>query len=185
VSGETALHESGWTPDTLKALVEGEIKALRDLVEGEIKALRDVCLSEMKRLEEVIALQDRAVTLLGNANQVAQDKFEATVISRFAQVNEFRGSLDDLGKNMATRRELEAFIVSYREAHEQLAEQVADLRSRLDIGPAGLAALQTGAATQVGRQQGVQFSTGLFFAGLAALGTLIGIIVVIANTLTN
>jgi hypothetical protein len=38
----------------------------------------------------------------------AIDKFEQSVVRRFDQVNEFRGALDDLGKTMATRNEVEA-----------------------------------------------------------------------------
>ena len=68
MSGETGAEVSGWTPDTLKVLEDEKIAALEKRVLGEVN-----------RLDEALAAQDRAVVLLNTANQIAQDKFEATV----------------------------------------------------------------------------------------------------------
>jgi hypothetical protein len=108
------------------------------------------------------------------AIEASQNKFEEAVASRFIQVNEFRGALDDLGKQMATRRELES-----------LANQLSDLRSKIDIGPAALASLQSQSDATAGRREGMQLTAGLLFAGLAALGTVIGIIIIVANLATS
>lgn len=153
MTGETERSPSGWTTDTVKVLEDEKIQALERLFQAEIK-----------RLEAVILGQERAVSLLGNANQIAQDKFEATVRDGFVKQNEFRGSLDDLGKQMATRRELEAAL-----------GQLAELRSRLDVGPIGLAAVANQQATQLGRQQGFQL--------IAANPLLAAILVVAAGLL--
>lgn len=144
MSGETEREPSGWTSDTLKVLEDEKIEALERYFA-----------SELKRVEAVIAGQERAVTLLGTASQIAQDKFEATVRDGFVKQNEFRGSLDDLGKTMATRRELEAALLAISQRIDDLGKQVGDLRSRVDVGPAQLHALQSGADTAIGRQQGI------------------------------
>lgn len=60
-------------------------------------------------------------TALDSSNR-AQDKFEESVVERFKQVNEFRGALDDLGKSMATRRELEAAVVAMKDERSALLE---------------------------------------------------------------
>lgn len=154
MTGETERFPSGWTTDTVKVLEDEKITALERLFAA-----------ELKRLEAVIAGQERAVTLLGQANQIAQDKFEATVRDGFVKQNEFRGSLDDLGKTMATRRELEA-----------LTALLAELRSRIDVGPAGLAAVQATQQHQSGRQEITQIITGNMFAAAVAVAAIAGLI---------
>ncbi len=165
MTGETQRSPSGWTPDTLKVLEDEKVEAVRQFFGA-----------ELKRLEAVIAGQERAVTLLGQANQIAQDKFEATVRDGFVKQNEFRGSLDDLGKTMATRREMEAFQEEYRRAHTDLVRAVADLRSRIDIGPAGLDRLQARADISRGRQEGIGASANVIAAVIAVLITTSGLV---------
>lgn len=133
--------------------------------------------AEIRRLEAIIAGQERAVTLLGTANQIAQDKFEQSVAARFAQVNEFRASLDDLSQKMATRRELEATQTVSQGRWEDLIKQLGDLRSRLDVGPAALTDLRTRADISQGRQQGVQTlgaNLYLLLGAVAAIAAIIG-----------
>lgn len=110
------------------------------------------------------------------------DKFETSVADRFKQVNEFRGSLDDLGKQMATRRELEGLSASLNQRHEELVKTLGELRSRIDVGPAALGTLQQRIDTQTGQVIGAgearastksAITTG--GAILAALATLLGI----------
>ncbi len=166
MSGETGREESGWTPDTLKVLEDEKINALSRYFSA-----------ELKRIEAVIAGQERAVTLLGTANQIAQDKFEATVRDGFVKQNEFRGSLDDLGKTMATRRETEVTNLSTVARLDDLAKQLGDLRSRIDVGPAQLANLQSRADTQAGQQQGSQLTQANLLAlivGIAAVAAIAG-----------
>lgn len=142
MSGETGTSESGWTTDTLKVLEDEKIAALerQSLLEfRRIDERHDLLLS---RIEELLRIRE-----------VAQDKFEAGVAHSFVQVNEFRGALDDLGKTMATRRELESMTLV-----------IGDLRSRLDVGPSGLQQLQSRADTSGGRQQGIASSQQLLIA---------------------
>jgi hypothetical protein len=167
MTGETQREPSGWTPDTLKVLEDEKIQSLERLFKAEIR-----------RLDEALAAQDRAVVLLNTANQIAQDKFEATVERDSVKQNEFRGSLDDLSKLMATRRETETAFASMGQRVDDQAKQIGDLRSRLDVGPAGLASIQAQQNQQTGRREGVQtVATNAYyaFAIFAALaGGLIG-----------
>lgn len=133
---------------------------------------------------------------LRSTQRDAQMKFERSVESRFAQVNEFRGSLDDLSKQMATRRELETGITNLTalvegsriERQHQIDDirlTLAEMRSRLDIGAPQIPELQRFAASVGGRQEGVKLTTGLLYGGLAALATVISIVVVLVNVLAK
>ena len=174
MSGETEVHPSGWTPDTLKVLEDEKIEALQRLIDAQIR-----------RLDEALAAQDRAVVLLNTANQIAQDKFEATVERDSVKQNEFRGALDDLSKTMATRRELEQSQTIGLSRYEELVKQIQELRSRLDVGPLGLAQVQTAQAIAQGRQQGVGVSAGFIVAAVTIGIALVGITVAIASALTR
>jgi len=101
------------------------------------------------------------------------------------KANEFRSALDDLSKTMATRRELEAAQVSGNARIHALVKDVGDLRSRLDIGPAGLAPLQAYQAQQSGRQEGSKQNQAALYAMLGGFATIIGLIVVLSNVLTG
>jgi hypothetical protein len=105
-----------------------------EILSQKTSALEAVIRAELSRIEQLIISQDRAVTLLGQANQLAQDKFESNVAARFIAVNEFRSALEDLGKTMATRRELEAAAHLSSDRYETLNNTIGSLRSRLDSG---------------------------------------------------
>lgn len=92
-------------------------------------------------------------------------KFEQFVLAKFVDVNEFRKALEDLGKNMATRREL-----------EDLKEQVNALRSRVDIGPAGLQQLQSAQDFSKGKSEGIQLSWSTLLGVVALVGGLSAIL---------
>lgn len=59
------------------------------------------------------------------ADQLAIQKLEVSTDKRFDNVNEFRGALSDLGKDMMLRKEAEAQFAA-------LTSQVAALSTRLD-----------------------------------------------------
>jgi len=101
------------------------------------------------------------------------------------KANEFRSALDDLSKTMATRRELESAQLNGNNRIDGLVKDVGDLRSRLDIGPAGLAPLQAYQQQQEGRHEGIGASVGWIVAGITVASALVGIVVVLANVLTR
>ncbi len=93
--------------------------------------------------------------------------------------NEFRGSLDDLGKNMATRRETEGSFAAMSARVDDHQRQLSELRSRVDVGPAQLAQLQTRSDTQTGRQQGVGLSANVAATLIATLISFAALIAVV------
>ena len=162
MAGETERSPSGWTPDTLKILGETEIGALRDSI-----------LREVRRIDQALAAADRALA-----------KFEATYQLDSAKQNEFRGSLSDLSKEMATRRELESSSAALNARLDDLVNQVGVLRSRLDVGPIGLAQIQNSLAHESGRESANSDATARIFAVVGFIIALVAIAVsiVIATT---
>ena len=171
MTGETERDVSGWTTDTLKVFHDEKLAALAGLAAAETARVAD-------RLEAI----EKVIDLLVEAQKQAQEKFEAQVSARFVAVNEFRGSLDDLSKQMATRRELETLASGNAAIIEDLRKAIADLRSRIDVGPASLGALQTAVDSSSGRSQGVQLSVNHVFAVVGALIALVGVLYAITRT---
>jgi len=141
VSGETEKEVSGLTVDTLRLLVDAEVRRIDE---------RFAAFLEVYRRD-----QEKA--------------------------NEFRSALDDLSKTMATRRELESAQTAGNNRIDGLVKDVGDLRSRLDIGPAGLAPLQAYQHQQEGRKEGIGASVGLIVTIVTVTGGIVGLIVVLAN----
>lgn len=144
-----------------RAIDEGDDR-LREHILNQIQQIQGALVSaeklEMERLARVdadVRSLAREQKLLRETSTLAQSKFENEVSERFKQVNEFRASLDDLGKTMATRRELEASSVSNQERYDEHGKQLQDLRSRLDIGPQGLTDLRSRLDQSGGRIEGV------------------------------
>lgn len=84
-----------------------------------------------------------------------------------------------VGQERAVGLLAEADKVETTAIHRELTAigiQLADLRSRIDIGPVGLAALATQQAVQQGRQQGVQIVTSNLYLLLAAVGAAAGLV---------
>jgi len=71
------------------------------------------------------------------------------------------------------RREMETAIVELKATGAALSNQVAELRSRLDVGPAGLGALQRDYANSQGVRQGNIDARSLL---IVVVGVLIGVI---------
>ncbi len=138
-----------WTSETLREMHDREIRAQRDLLTAEIRRLDEEMETQVARWQETFKSQERLIDILAEERTRAQEKFEGTVVARFVQVNEFRGSLDDLGKTMATRRELETALQGVKTetltalnaakvTTDELRDQLSELRSRVDTGaPAG------------------------------------------------
>ncbi|CAN5693081.1 hypothetical protein BH23PAT2_BH23PAT2_08250 [soil metagenome] len=129
-----------------------------------------------------------------NANQVkiALDASEKAIIKaetatdkRFHSMNEFRQALTELSTTMATRREMESSINELKHNIVQLNEQTAELRSRLDVGPAGLSSLQNQYSALQGRTQGSDITMSKIYGAIGAVGAVLGIMVLLANGVLN
>ena len=135
MSGETEKDVSGLTTDTLRLLMD----------------------TELRRVD------DRFAAFL-NVYQRDQEK-----------ANEFRSALDDLSKTMATRRELESAQLSGSARIDALTKDIGDLRSRLDIGPAGLAPLQAYQQQQAGRSEGIGSTIAYVVTAVFVTAALVGL----------
>lgn len=165
------------------------IQAQRDQVRSQKEAI-DAALQAIDKqtLQAETHRRDAAAAL-----RREQDNFKETVKEKFVDVNEFRGALDDLSKDMATRRELDALGQKLDERITSLNGKVDDrfreiqtalgaLTSRLDLGPSGLAALTSGVAHQSGRSEGVGATAKALAAALASVLVLIGIYTALQST---
>lgn len=174
-----------------RAIHEGDDR-LREHIANQIMQIRDALISAEKLEVERLARLDARVDSVAETQEVlrqaakeTQAEFKADVKDRFASVNEFRNALDDLGKQMATRRELEGSQVTNNEKHESLQKQITELTRRLDVGPEGLRQLQTGADVARGRQTGIGTSAVVIVGAVTLVSTILGIVIVLANVLTS
>jgi hypothetical protein len=142
--------------------------------------------SEIRRLDQVIALGEKGVNValiaaekaVGAALAAADkatEKAEKNTEESFAKVNEFRGALDDLSRTMATRRELESAVAQLTAVDEQSRHERQEFRSRLDVGPVGLAALAGRAEFNQGAQVGAVERTNTARANVALWVALAGV----------
>lgn len=195
-----------WSPEQLKTYIEAMFRekdrALqmadheRELAANALRIELARAIEEGDaRLREHIENQVAAIEAALIAAQRATDKFEVSVHDRFAQVNEFRAALDDLGKQMATRRETEAQMHNLAEnidkarnerQHqiEELRSTLQELRSRLDTGT-DLRNLQARIDQTQGRTEGAKMTWGAMAGLLAAAATGLGIVIILANLYAN
>jgi hypothetical protein len=143
--------------DALDQAKETSSKALEALALTTASALLSA-LENANKLEEtrVAKVGDEVISVREGTRstfeerRIAQDKFEATVGKEFVKMNEFRKALEDLGKGMATRRELEVSVQSWNSADQERANQIAALQTAVAVGPSGLKELQSGASESKG-----------------------------------
>jgi chromosome segregation ATPase len=119
-----------------------------------IQGNKDLSESQDRRLEELIESLNEKMELNQKASQLAQEKFESSVANNFIKTNEFRGSLEDLSKNMATRRELETAVATISNNNNEIDIKINELRSRLDVGNPMVQSLQSRIDTSSGVKQG-------------------------------
>ncbi len=129
------------------------IQAQRVSVDAALVSLKDVDVEREKSLQE----------------------FKHSMHNRFAQVNAFREALDDLGKTMATRREVEDFKQTYTERHEAVNKAIVALGSRIDVGNPALLSLQQQVAADAARSGGLSDGAKMLAAVLAAVLVMLGI----------
>lgn len=116
-------------------------------------SLRDYFMSQIDNLKGSISGVKEITLMIQEQSKLAQDKFEAGVKAEFVKTNEFRGALEDLGKNMALRREVEAAIISLDNKIHEVNKQLSELRSRMDVGPVFHPTLQSQLDVYGGREK--------------------------------
>lgn len=139
----------------------------------ELKEYFEVVINSNRELSEA---KDELLLESINSLKEALTKFEETVAVNFIKTNEFRGSLEDLGKNMATRRELEALSKNMSDQLDNISVKTNDLRSRIDIGPEEIRSLRSRADISSGERQGEARLWGMIIGVSGLVGTIVGLI---------
>ncbi len=117
-------------------------------------------LDQEKAVGAALASSDKAVTAAMAAADKASSKIESAMSDKFKSVNEFRQTLSDQTATFMPRAETQALI-------GQLQKEVQELKDAKN--------------NAAGESKGSQLTKSSLYAGLAAVATGLGIIVVIAN----
>jgi hypothetical protein len=128
--------------------------------------------SQEKAVSAALAAAEKAVNAALLAAEKAVTKAEISQQRVNEGQNEFRGTLKDQAADLMPRAETELLV-------KELRAQLDDLRSRLDVGPLGLRALQSHSDTAEGRRQGEDRSADVIARALPILISTVAIIVTI------
>jgi hypothetical protein len=129
------MNDKGHADERDLQRIDARLEALKASFESEIRRLDQVIALGEKGVNAALIAAEKAVGAALAAADKATEKAEKNTEESFSKVNEFRGALEDLGRLMATRRELEDFKESYRVAHETLRSSIIGLGTRLDTAP--------------------------------------------------
>jgi hypothetical protein len=129
------MNDKGHADERDLQRIDARLEALRASFESEIRRIDQVISLGEKSVNVALIAAEKAVNAALAAADKATDKAEKNIEDSFAKVNEFRGALDDLGRLMATRRELEDFKDTYASAHDTVRNDIVALGTRLDTAP--------------------------------------------------
>lgn len=163
-SGETNVPVSDWTTGTLKILQDSNIATLKELLESEICAIRKTISESDRRYEQRFDAQEKATMVAIGSAKEAVNKAETANERRFDAVNEFRGQLNDQANTFLPRSE-------YSARHETLENRVSEITDRLNRSE--------------GQSKGSEITMGRIYAAIAAVGVILGILVLLANNVFN
>jgi hypothetical protein len=135
-----------------KALEQAATQMAENLVAA-LKAADSIELERVGRVRDEIAGVKLTSAQKAELQRRAQDKFENNVAQEFAKMNEFRNALEDLGKGMATRRELEVLSEAVDSTFVDHTKQISELRTAIAVGPSGLPELKKRADESRGEER--------------------------------
>lgn len=159
-SGETNVPVSEWTTGTLKIYHDDKIAGVQAVATAEIRRV-DADIKQLNiLLDERSITQEKAVAAALSATREAISKSETATEKRFESVNEFRQTLSDQNAGFLSRTEYEA-------NHKALVAMVVALTDRFNIS--------------TGEKQGSDITMGKIYAAIAAVGTILAIIILVAN----
>lgn len=149
-----------------------EIHRLDELAEAETRRVDGLFKSSEVAVNAALVAQEKAVAAALAASEKAVNKAEIAQANVNATQNEFRGSLKDQAATQMPRNEAENIFRELRGLIAAQAEIIAGLRSRLDVGPPSLAAIQARSDEQVGanRTSSADWAKLLGGAGLLIAG---------------
>lgn len=143
--------------------------------EAEIKRIDQLREADQRAVLAALAAQKEATAAALTASDKAINKAEEAQLRVNATQNEFRGSLADQNALTMPRLEAEGIFRELRGLNAERQKEIAELRSRLDIGPLGLQALQRSSDESKGRATGQLDTRTLLISLLAAAATVISI----------
>ncbi len=148
----------------------------------EVKRLDQLRTADQLATSTALTAAEKAVAAALSASDKAVDKSEIAQKGVNETQNEFRGTLRDQASTFMPRAETESLIRELRGFISAQGEVIAGLRSRLDIGPPSLAAIQARSDEQVGAQRRadqdwakIAAGLGVLVAGFAAAAKLLGL----------
>lgn len=162
-SGETTVPVGDWTTGTLKIYHDEKLELLNQLAVMRVSYERQISDERDRRYQERWAAQEDAAKNLKEYQ------------------NEFRGALSDLSTKMATKDELLAAVRSLSDKIEAQEKVNTEFRSRLDVGNPAIGTIQNQLAASQGIRQGGEITMGKIYAAIGAVGTILAIIVLVAN----
>jgi hypothetical protein len=167
----TGPEPSTLTPALLAERLASE-RALREQSLAYERELRAEGRASAKLMTEQMARSHESVH---RAEATARDKAEGSVDKRLEGMNQFRDQLREQAGNFLQITVFEAWKEEYRRAHDELRGLIIDLQ-KADLGTAE-------------RRSGVVKGQGMVIAAIVGsvslVGTILGIIIVLANVLTK
>jgi hypothetical protein len=159
-----------------------EIKRVDELADAEARRVDGLFKSSEVAVNAALVSQEKAVAAALAASEKAVNKAEVAQANVNETQNEFRGTLRDQALTFMPRSEAENLVRELRGLITAQAEVIAGLRSRLDVGPPSLAAIQARSDEQVGAsRQGQQdwarllAGAGVLIAGAGIAAKLLGL----------
>lgn len=159
-SSETNVPVSEWTTGTLKIYHDDKINSAHDASLAEIKRVDANIIKLNILLDERSISQEKAVNAALMAAQEAVNKSDSATEKRFEGVNEFRKTLADQAALFMPRAE---FMASNRNVEDKLT----DLTNRFN--------------KTEGQTKGGADNTARIYAFVGVVGTILAIIVLLAN----
>jgi hypothetical protein len=167
------------------ARVYAEVRRIDQLRQTDSAATKDLALERDRHLFDMLQAQKEAVAVALAQAEKASDKAAAAQEAVNRGQNEFRGSLNDYVKELVPRKENDQIIAEIRGLVAALANQLTDLRSRIDVGPPSLSTLQARSDEGIGRRGGMIEQRALIFAAIAACVGVAGIVLALAAFVTK
>lgn len=147
----------------------------------EVKRLDQLRTADQLATSTALTAAEKAVAAALSASDKAVDKSEIAQKGVNETQNEFRGTLRDQASTFMPRAETESLVRELRGLISAQAVEIGGLRSRLDVGPPSLAAIQARSDEQAGAaRQGQQdwarlaAGAGVLIAGAGIAAKLLG-----------
>jgi hypothetical protein len=154
------FHDLDWTLPTMRYLLDLRLQHAAELRECDLRFHEE----RDRRYAEVNLAQEKALAIKDQADRDALELAREFQKERDAKANELREQIGSERGLYVTKDELTAATREFNALVKPLADYV---------------------TSQQGRQQGIGMSAGVLTGGLAALATVMTIVVVVVNLLTS